>query len=121
MPLRLPGAAVKAAVRSRWGGPKRPSWNAAIESAITSLRSAAKNYPRDIGLLRLATTGNIPGPLLPEGCLRCSEVGDDGLKLEWIWPASLTPDLAAARFSASSRVDDASFCGSEGFSALVAE
>ena len=118
LPLRVPGAALKAAVRALFA-PKRPTWNVALEASVTALKSAARSYPRDIKLLRVATTVNIPGPLLPRGCLRATDRAGP-VALEWIWPAARTPDLAPTWRSLDSQVD-AAFLGSAGFRSLAAD
>ena len=118
LPLRVPGAALKAAVRALFA-PKRPTWNVALEASVTALKSAARSYPRDIELLRVATTVNIPGPLLPRGCLRATDRAGP-VALEWIWPAARTPDLAPTWRSLDSQVD-AAFLGSAGFRSLAAD
>ena len=118
LPLRVPGAALKAAVRALFA-PKRPTWNVALEASVTALKSAARSYPRDIGLLRVATTVNIPGPLLPRGCLRATDRAGP-VALEWIWPAARTPGLAPTWRSLDSQVD-AAFLGSPGFRSLAAD
>jgi len=68
-----------------------------METAVTMLRSAAKNLPRSVGAFRLFTDNAIPGLLCPPEVLRAVEClrRTDGseLILEWIWPAAFTPDL----------------------------
>ena len=73
LPLRVPLALLKGKWRARVCGAKRPTWNPRFEAYVTALRSATKNAPRDVGLLRAATSVSVPGPLLPAGVLRCTE------------------------------------------------
>ena len=90
LPLRVPLALLKGKWRARVCGAKRPTWNPRFEAYVTALRSATKNAPRDVGLLRAATSVSVPGPLLPAGVLRCTErlARPDGseLAVEFVWP-----------------------------------
>lgn len=108
LPLRLSGSAAKALARQKLGpGPKRPTWNAAYEAAVTVLRSAAQNVPRSISVMRFFTDVSIPGAFLPIGALRCVDPvrwrAKDGKletqQIEWIWPRELTPELSASPLS----------------------
>ena len=82
-------------------GAKRPTWNPRFEAYVTALRSATKNAPRDVGLLRAATSVSVPGPLLPAGVLRCTErlARPDGseLAVEFVWPRAATPMAELSR------------------------
>lgn len=110
MPLRISGSAAKVVARQKVSGPKRPTWNAGMEVAVTVLRSAAQNVPRSISFMRFFTDVSIPGAILPSGALRCVDViewrkspGDSApterQEMEFIWPKRLTPDLSASTFS----------------------
>jgi hypothetical protein len=68
-----------------------------METAVTVLRSAAKNLPRSVSAFRLFTDRAIPGLLCPPSVLRAEHalrrVDGSTLLVEWIWPAAFTPDL----------------------------
>jgi len=101
LPLRVPLALLKGKWRARVCGAKRPTWNPRFEAYVTALRSATKNAPRDVGLLRAATSVSVPGPLLPAGVLRCTErlTRPDGseLAVEFVWPRAATPLASLSR------------------------
>ena len=101
LPLRVPLALLKGKWRARVCGAKRPTWNPRFEAYVTALRSATKNAPRDVGLLRAATSVSVPGPLLPAGVLRCTErlARSDGTELavEFVWPRAATPMAELSR------------------------
>lgn len=116
LPWRLSGSVAKALTRRTVSGPKRPTWNASFEAAISVLRSAAQNVPRSVSVMRFFTDVSIPGALLPAGAIRAVEMlrrRENGklesLDIEWIWPKALTPDVAPATFSYAREVS-AGFC-----------
>lgn len=106
LPLRVPLALLKGRCRARAFGTKRPTWNPRFEAYVTALRSATKNAPRDINFLKAATSGSVPGPLLPSGVLRCTErlARPDGtlLAVEFAWPVAATPLASRMNRSLSS-------------------
>ncbi|KAJ8601193.1 hypothetical protein CTAYLR_003228 [Chrysophaeum taylorii] len=100
--FRVPGSAAKAVARQKVMGPKRPTWTASFEAAVTALRSAAQNVPRSIGFMRFFTDVSIPGAFLPSGALRTlDEVrwrDGDAIRtreIEWIWPREATPEMTS--------------------------
>ena len=101
LPLRVPLALLKGKWRARVCGAKRPTWNPRFEAYVTALRSATKNAPRDVGLLRAATSVSVPGPLLPAGVLRCTErltrLDGSELAVEFVWPRAATPMAELSR------------------------
>ena len=140
LPFRLSGSAAKAAWRQKMVGPKRPTWNSGYEAAVTVLRSAAQNVPRNISVMRFLTDVSIPGAFLPGGLLRATEnlrwkkktkqvlidqggkttpqsVREEALEIqeiEWVWPKKLTPRLSAGHLSLASEIkDNKQFCEKE--------
>ena len=93
--IRIPLSAAKVKLRTSEGTFKRPTWNLAFETAITALRSAAKNAPRNVWAMRLFADRGVPDFILPPGLLWAQEDAfrSDGssLALSWVWPEALTP------------------------------
>lgn len=108
MPLRVPASLVRVPVRRIWKDPKRPSWNVQFETVISTLRSVAKNVPRNVWFLQKLTGLSIPQMLLPEGAKYISGVlrhNEQRIPVEWVWPSS-----PAAGLSFSNRTTSAN-CG----------
>ena len=95
--IRIPLSAAKVKLRTSEGKFKRPTWNLAFETAVTALRSAAKNAPRNVWAMRLFADRGVPDFILPPGLLWAQEDAfrSDGtsLALSWVWSESLTPQL----------------------------
>lgn len=90
LPSRVVVSALRTPFRIAMRGKRRPTWSTEMEIVVSAFRSACRNAPRDLSLLRAWTDISIPALLLPKGAIRHS-TRLHGMKVEWVFPHTLTP------------------------------
>jgi hypothetical protein len=92
LPSRIVMSALRIPFKVALRGKRRPTWTTEMEMAVTAFRSACRNAPRDLSLLRSWLDVDIfPSLMLPNN-VRMHETTLHGMRVEWVYPSSLTID-----------------------------
>ena len=89
LPSRIVMSALRIPFKVALRGKRRPTWTTEMEMAVSVFRSACRNAPRDLTLLRTWLDIEVfPSLLLPSG-VRMHETSLQGMKVEWVYPIAL--------------------------------
>ena len=88
LPSRIMMSALRIPFKVALKGKRRPTWSTEMEMVISGFRSACRNAPRDLTLIRAWTDVEIPSMLLPKGA-RVRETSLHGMRVEWVFPHAL--------------------------------
>ena len=106
LPSRVMASAFRIPFKIAMKGKRLPSWSTQMEVVIAAFRSACRNAPRDLSLIRAWTDISVPDLILPkDAVVHSSRL--HGLQVEWVFPHRLSPDehpkgkrrLSASKFS----------------------
>lgn len=89
LPSRVAVSAFRTPFRIAFRGRRLPSWSTQMEVVVAAFRSACKNAPRDLSMLRAWTNLSVPSLLLPEGAILHSS-SLHGMTVDWVFPHALT-------------------------------
>jgi monoterpene epsilon-lactone hydrolase len=108
LPSRVMASAFRIPFKIAMKGKRLPSWSTQMEVVIAAFRSACRNAPRDLSLIRAWTDVSIPDLILPkEAIVHSSRL--HGLQVEWVFPHHLSPQehpKGKRRLSASKFCND---------------
>jgi acetyl esterase/lipase len=89
LPSRIMMSALRIPFKVAMHGKRRPTWTMEMEMAVSAFRSACRNAPRDLSLLRTLLDIEVFPSLLLPSTVRLHETSLQGMRLEWIFPSSL--------------------------------
>jgi acetyl esterase/lipase len=93
LPSRIMMSALRVPFKVAFKGKRRPTWTTEMEMAVSAFRSACRNAPRDLSLLRAWLDVEIFPSLLLPSSVKMHETSLLGMRIEWIYPKSLSsPD-----------------------------
>ena len=88
LPSRVMMSALRIPFKVAIKGKRRPTWSTEMEMVVSAFRSACRNAPRDLTLIRAWTDLEIPSILLPKGA-KMRETSLHGMRVEWVFPHAL--------------------------------
>ena len=89
LPSRIMMSALRIPFKVALKGKRRPTWTTEMEMAVSAFRSACRNAPRDLNILRSWLDVDIFPSLMLPSTVRMHETSLHAMKLEWIYPSSL--------------------------------
>lgn len=108
LPSRIVMSALRIPFKIALKGKRRPTWTTEMEVAVGMFRSACRNAPRDLSLLRTWLDIEIfPSLLLPSN-VRMHETSLQGMRVEWVFPTTLPNGQGA--FSHSQVLEWSNIC-----------